>query len=128
MTKENMKQYEDFISGDVYESKSIGNCSNNGVSNRYKELYVVAPYIELADFQKFCNENPRYKVEQFLKLDYEFYNNPRLYEKYCRLEPIDKGNKWNMFGGAYLCSSDSRFKTFVGGCKYPVPILDRYEN
>ena len=48
MTKENMTKYEDFISGDVYESKNIGNCSNNGVSNRYKELYVVAPYIELA--------------------------------------------------------------------------------
>ena len=59
MTKENMKQYEDFISGDVYESKSIGNCSNNGVSNRYKELYVVAPYIELADVQKFCIENTK---------------------------------------------------------------------
>ena len=127
MSKENMKQYEDFISGDVYESKWIGNCSNNGVSNRYKALYVVAQHIELADVQKFCAENPQYKVEQFLKLDYEYYNNPR-YDNYCRLEPIDKGNKWNMFGGAYLCSSDSRFKNFVGGCKYPVPILDRYES
>ena len=127
MSKENMKQYEDFISGDVYESKWIGYCFNIVLSNRYNVLYVVARHIELADVQKFCLENPQYKVEQFLKLDYEFYNNPR-YENYCRLEPINKGNKWNMFGGAYLCSSDSRFKTFVGGCKYPVPILDRYEN
>ena len=71
--------------------------------------------------------NPEYKVEQFLKLDYEFYNNPR-YNNYCRLEPINKGKKWNMFGGAYLCSSDSRFQLFVGGCKYPVPIHDRYES
>ena len=124
MTKENMTQYEDFISGEVYESKGIGNCSNNGVSNRYKELYVVASHIELADVQKFCNENPKYKVEQFLKLDYDFLRS----HGYCRLEPIDKGNKWNMFGGAYLCSSDSRFKEYVGYCKYPVPILDRYEN
>ena len=120
MSKEKMKQYEDFISGEVYESKDIGNCSNNGVSNRYNELFVVAPYIELADVQKFCLENPEYKVEQFLKLDYEFYNNPR-YNNYCR-------KKWNMFGGAYLCSSDSRFQLFVGGCKYPVPIHDRYES
>ena len=29
MTKENMTKYEDFISGDVYESKDMGNCSNN---------------------------------------------------------------------------------------------------
>ena len=72
MTKENMTKYEDFISGDVYESKDMGNCSNNGVSNRYKELYVVAPYIELADVQKFCIENPKYKVEQFLKFSLEF--------------------------------------------------------
>ena len=126
MSKENMILNVDFISGTVFEGKGYGNCSNNGVSNRYKELYVVAPFITLQDVEKFCKENPSYKVEQFLILDYDFYNNPR-YNNYCRLEPLNKGGKWNMFGGTFLYSSDSRFQLFVGGSKYPVPIHDRYE-
>jgi len=117
-----IKQYKDFISGEVYRHGK-SDCTNNGVSARYDSLYVVAEHVTLADVEEFCKENPTYKVEQFVKVDYEFLDS----HNYLRLDPINKGNKWNMFGGNYLASSDSRFKEFVNGSKYPVAIHDRYE-
>lgn len=119
-----IKEFTDFIVGSVYRNSYITtDCTNNGASSKYTRLYVVAKHVQLEDVQELCKENNNYKVEQFFKLDYEFYNS----HNYCRLHPINKGNKWYMFGGNYLASSDSRFKEFVGGCKYPVPILDRHE-
>lgn len=117
----------DYIVGYVYKDTKLGDCTNGGASSKYDTLYVVAEHVTLEDVEKFCNDRPAYSIDQFFKLDYEFYNNPR-YDNYCRLEPINKGDKWYMFGGNYLCSCDSRFKEFVGGCKYPVPILDRCES
>ena len=120
-----IKEFTDFMQGSVYKDSYITtDCTNNGASSKYNRLYVVASYVQLADVEEFCKDNPSYKVEQFFKLDYEFYSD----HKYCRLEPIDKGNKWYMFGGNYLASSDSRFKEFVRGCKYPVAIHDRHES
>ena len=118
-----IKEFSDFISGEVYKFP-LGECTNNGVSSRYKTLYVVSEETTLAEVEKFCNENPSYNIEQFFKVDYDFYDRM----DYIRLDPLNKGNKWNMAGGNYLFSLDSRFKEFVCGCKYPVPIHDRYED
>lgn len=121
-----IKLYQDFMSASVYKDSTLGDCTNGGASSKHDNLYVVAKHVTLKDVEEFCKENPAYTVEEFFKLDYDFYNNSH-YGHYCRLEPINKGNKWYMFGGNYLATSDSRFKDFVGGCKYPVPIHDRTE-
>ena len=31
------------LSVDIYESKNIGNCSNNGISNRFRTAYIICP-------------------------------------------------------------------------------------
>lgn len=119
-----IKEFHDFIQGYVYREADGSDCTNGGVSSKYRRLYVVAEHVTLQDVQELCKENNYYTVDQFLKLDYDFLGS----NGYCRLEPINKGGKWNMFGGNYLISSDSRFKEYVGYCKYPVPILDRFES
>lgn len=119
-----IKEFTDFIAGSVYKNSYItADCTNNGASSKYTQLYVVAKHVQLADVVELCKENTNYKIDQFFKLDYEFYFN----HNYHRLQPINKDDRWSMFGGNYLASSDSRFKEFVECCEYPVPILDRYE-
>ena len=117
----------DFITGDVFRDSS-GDCTNGGASSKYDKLYVVAEHVTLEDVQQLCKDRPAYNIDQFFKLDYNFYNqiNP-IFKGYCRLKPLANPNRWYMHGGNYLGSCDSRFKNFVGGCKYPVPILDRWE-
>ena len=123
-TKE-LKLNVDFINGYIYKDNTLkSDCTNNGASSRFDRLYVVAEHVTVEQVEELCKNNPYYNIDQFFKLDYEFYYS---HDNYCRLQPLNKGNKWYMFGGNYLASSDSRFKEYVKGCKYPIPILDRYE-
>ena len=119
-----IKLFTDFISGDVLRNADGRDCTNGGASSKFEQLYVVARHVELQDVIQLCEENKHYRIEQFFKLDYEFHATNR---GYCRLKPVYSLGKWYMFGGNYLKSSDSRFKEFVGGCLYPIPILDRTE-
>lgn len=118
-----LHEYTDFINGYVYKFP-LGECTNNGASSKFDRLYVVSEEVTLPEVIKLCSNNPVYHLAQFFKVDYDFYDRTG----YVRLDPINKGGKWNMAGGNYLYSSDSRFKDFVCGNKYPVPIHDRFEN
>lgn len=131
--KENdmIKEFTDFMKGYVMRDADGSDCTNGGASSKYNRLYVVAEHVTLKDVEEFCkSENERlkgvrvYNVDEFFKPDYDFLHS----HNYVRLEPINKGKKWYMAGGNYLQSCDSRFKEFVGGCKYPVPIHDRTES
>lgn len=101
----------------IYESKSIGNCSNNGISSRYKEVLLICEdgFIDIDE------ENP---PENLVKLvtRHLFGRDYKHLEPY---NPISKGNVGYMAGGCYCGSSDSRFHRISD---YPLPLHDRQES
>lgn len=123
-----IKEYKDFMAGYVYRCP-LGDCTNGGASSKWDRLYVVRRGVTLRDVEEFCFSNSGYDVEQFFVVDYDFYEskNP-VFAGYVRLLPLVKRpGAVKMAGGNYLESCDSRFKNFVCGCEYPVPIHDRWE-
>lgn len=103
----------------VFESKSIGNCSNNGVSSRYKELILI-PNDYCPDIPKLFHSEDEHKLIHII--------GRRIGERvYYHAESVNKlkGNEMKngpMFGGTFIHTSDSRFPF-----DYPIPLHDRFE-
>jgi hypothetical protein len=102
------------ISADIFESKSFGNCSNHGLSTRFKSVLLMHPY-------------------GHIEIDTE-----DLPENFCRIKEMSLGGKTYLYaephsksehlgwmsGGCLVYSSDSRFHEFSD---YPLVLHDRQE-
>lgn len=93
-------------------------CTNNGVSSRYRDLLVICPdgYINVD------MDNPPENLVQVVKR--------RLFgQDIYHVEPwvSPKGAGW-MMGGNYAASCDSRFSRLIGGMYGAVAIHDRQES
>ena len=117
-----ISEFKDFMTGNVLTYKDGRDCSNNGISSRSSILCVVRENVTLEEIKEFCSKNDFYEVEMFFKVDSKFFNS----HGYVRLLPVNRRGG-EMAGGNYLYSYDSRFRNFVCGCEYPVPIHDRVE-
>lgn len=97
----------------IYESKRIGNCSNNGISSRYKEILLLNP----RGFIDVDMDNPPENLCEFVERNLfgEEANFIRPYKK-------AEGAGW-MDGGCIIDSSDSRFPS-----RHPVRLHDRDES
>ena len=98
----------------IYGSQDVGNCSNNGISERYKTVYAYCPDGNLEFDLDHLPEN-------FVNLEITQFGCRALK----RFSPANRGGRWNMFGGAFVWSCDSRFRLNFG--EYPIPLHDRYE-
>ncbi|EQB4341423.1 hypothetical protein ACYJ2U_001807 [Clostridium botulinum] len=102
---------KDIVKGlrcDILTNKSMGDCTNNGISSKHDNLILISeniPKISEAE-----------DITQCVKLDF--------YKNYVRCKPIILKNKWYMNGGNFLYSCDSRFREIS---QYPIPIHDRIE-
>ncbi|WP_162250088.1 MULTISPECIES: hypothetical protein [unclassified Bradyrhizobium] len=98
----------------IYDS-SLGNCSNDGVSARYTEVCIVnvdGPF-------KPSEETPGVRLIK--------RNTGNVV-----CVPIDLDDRWTMFGGAFVYTSDSRFAQAVEKLSgynhsFPVALHDRVE-
>ena len=101
---------------EIYEGKSIGNCSNDGISARYKDILLIHEegYIDV-DLDN-PPENACKVVTRFLFGRYYKHIEP--------LKPVEKGNVGYMAGGSFAYCCDSRFGDISD---YPLPIHDRQE-
>ena len=81
----------------VYKDSVCGDCSNNGISARYKEVYVACP----DGNEKIDLDNP---PENFVVPEIRHFG----FGDYIRLNPANNKGRWNMFGGAFVWSCDSR--------------------
>ena len=108
----------------IYQSKDIGNCSNNGISSRCKSVTLVgggSPQI----FEP-CEDRPAVIIvnrkigsRDYLTA-YPAIKNP---ETGCwEIAPVPAGSVGWMAGGTFIYGSDSRFRF-----DYPVPLHDRSE-
>lgn len=102
------------LSCSIFENKHIGNCSNEGISSKFREVYVICPdgncVIDL--------DNPPENLVEFEFKDFGF-------TKHMRFKPYKTDGKWYMFGGSFVWTGDSRFRERFGD--YPIPLFDRNE-
>ena len=98
----------------IFEDKKIGNCSNNGISSRYKEVLLVCE----TGFIEVDENNP---PENLVKL----VTRHLFGRDYKHIEPVARptGCGW-MSGGTLVYSCDSRFRELS---EYPLSFHDRQE-
>ena len=103
------------ISVEIFRSAKT-DCSNNGISNRFKEVLIPCEdgFIEVDE------KNPPENLCKVVLRDLGFC-------QYVHVEPWEKakGAGW-MYGGTIVDTSDSRFRR-VTGIDYPVHLHDRDE-
>jgi hypothetical protein len=102
------------ILGHIYDSP-LGNCSNGGVSAKHTQVCVV-------------NVDGPFEPTQ----DAPAVRLIKLSTGNLVCVPVGLEDKWTMFGGAYVCTSDSRFTGAVErlSCynhSFPVALHDRVE-
>ncbi|HDY87868.1 MAG TPA: hypothetical protein ENH82_07105 [bacterium] len=106
----------------IFESKSIGNCSNNGISARCKEVTLLGVKRLNGDFEPMPAIFEPDKDHLPVVIEERIPCGKLYYSAY----PCDReGNQENgyfMFGGCYIKTSDSRFPF-----DYPIPLHDRTE-
>jgi hypothetical protein len=92
---------------EVYASKSIGDCTNGGISSKYNTLTLVGDGVP--EIFEETEDRPAIFLRQHMG-DYI---------------AVPKTEKWTMMGGNFLYSCDSRFRQLVSGS--PIRIHDRIE-
>lgn len=104
------------LSVEIFTS-SIGNCSNHGISSRFREILIPCEdgpiYVD--------EENPPENLCKIVKRDLGFC-------EHIHVEPWNKPNGagW-MYGGTVVDSSDSRWHRATG-INYPLHLHDRCES
>ena len=98
-------------------------CTNGGESSKFGQLYVFTHRMSRNAALLYIKEkglNPAQCVQ--------IENRKPCGEDYFDAIPLAPGrrDKWHMFGGNFIFSSDGRFSE-VTGSRYPLPIHDRIE-
>ena len=126
-----IEMFVDFLPCDVFRNadRSFGDCTNNGVSARFTELYLCKDYVTEDDVIEYCEaKNCLSEVERFVKTETriicgkEYKNIKLVFEGRQKIRGLLGG----MAGGNILYTSDSRWEK-ITGCSYPLTIHDRYE-
>lgn len=99
----------------IFEDKRIGNCSNHGISARFKEILLIHPRGHIV-----YNENEL--PENVCKIVTRRWGDGSVYR---HGEPVRPPTHvgW-MYGGACVDSPDSRFSEIS---RYPLRLHDRQE-
>ena len=123
--EERRREKEFVISAEVYAGKhdSACECSNGGCTAHYRDLYVFAEKISLTAVLLYIYKED---LDPFQCVQME--NRRPCGEDYYNAVPVlpSLRKKWHMCGGAYIYTSDSRFRE-VTGMHYPVSVHDRIE-
>lgn len=98
----------------IYEDKSIGNCSNNGISSRFREVLLICD----SGFINIDENNP---PENLCKI----VTRNIFGREHKHIEPVARptGVGW-MAGGSICYTCDSRFRELS---QYPLCLHDRQE-
>lgn len=97
----------------ILESKSIGNCSNGGLSSKVETVTLVDPAVD-GPFEP-DTEAPEVKLVRR-----NIGGRPYVHAE--PVVPVKPGNVGYCFGGTYISTSDSRFPA-----DYPIPLHDRQD-
>lgn len=104
----------------IFQAKDFPNCSNNGISSRYKDLILV-PNEFFPDVPKIFGTEDEDKLIHIVgrRIGNDIYYHAESVNK----SDKNKGMNGPMFGGQFIYCSDSRFPL-----PYPVMLHDRCES
>lgn len=109
----------------VYEHKfelfPDSDCTNGGISSRYKTLYLLCEDQEKAQKEPWNWSKVDENDERLIKI----VRSTPCGRPYIHAEPVNDPNRREvgyMFGGNFIYTSDSRFPE-----NYPIPLHDRSE-
>ncbi len=125
-----MKIGVDYLYCDIYKHKGH-DCSNGGLSSKYDDVILFNENKNFEDIVAFCSMNS-INIEKACIVVSRIIGT----EVYKHIVPILENNdkKWTMFGGSYISTSDSRFRSIINTNKtflkhnIPVSLHDRVEN
>lgn len=110
----------------IYNNQFFSKCSANGISERYKEALIICKGVVEID-----TENLEKKSLPVIQLVEKKLCGETVYIAKVVFDPdfpkLNHSEKWAMMGGAFIYSSDSRFREmfpFYGA----IPLHDRYED
>jgi hypothetical protein len=113
------------ISVGILDNKWLGNCSNDGISDRFNKVMLIngAAWDAMSDPEKLkLREEESFPLVRTVERKIGG-------EVYIHAEPVDPpppGFRGWMAGGAFLKCSDSRYRD-VAGINYPISLHDRME-
>lgn len=106
----------------VYRDRSIGDCTNHGVTSRHDRMYLFS-FCSREEAIVYCEEHGFDPDECLMLVKRELWNEDHSYA-----EPLVKGKGCQSFGGHFIYTSDSRlYKTAGLRTALPIPVHDRYE-
>lgn len=111
------------VSVGIYGDRSLGDCTNGGLTSKIHSawMFIDCSRDEAIRYCKKNNMDPDFQLllvrRKLAWLDNADY-----------VEPLTKPEgKWNMFGGNFVYTSDSRFREYTGS-SLPLPVHDRFED
>jgi len=127
------RQFQDYFTAYVYKNKN-NDSSNGGLSSRHDQVIIFRSELSIPYIVEIIKQD-NLDIDKCVQAVY------RKQIEYVHLEPISAHvdvdtihsekieyiDKWCMFGGCYVSSSDSRFKECVHQVKYPISLHDRIE-
>lgn len=108
----------------VYKDQSLGDCSNNGATNRYDRIIIFSEDTKNTEVYDYIERNIEPQDKCF-RVETIWRGQPNEYK---RAVPVFKNGKCWMAGGCFGYTSDSRFTDVTGGLHYPISIHDRTED
>ena len=112
------------VSINIYKSP-LGDCTNEGASSKFNELYLFSEDSKLDEIIKYINDK-HINWEQCFRVE-----TIDIYGVYKRAKPalrhLYKGLVGPMAGGNYGFTSDARYWEVTDGLRYPISIHDRFE-
>lgn len=114
------------LSVEVFRSADGSDCTNGGISSRFRHLLVACPdgpHIVDTDVAipiNFCRIRKRYICGK------DVYDiRPAAVDEYGDI--VDRGGRWYMMGGNFGYTCDSRLSDMAGGLHTAIPVHDRCE-
>ena len=112
-----------YIKANVFRDADGRDCTLNGETSRFNELYVSTLRMS-RNAALLLIEERHLDAAQCVQME----NRNPCGEDYFNAVPLAEGrrDKWHMMGGNFIYTSDSRFVE-VTHCRYHVPVHDRIE-
>lgn len=104
----------------VYRAADGRDCTGDGITSKISSAWLFYD-ATIDEIVQYCEDNNIDFEEQLM------LNKRMLFgEKHFFAEPVCKMKGSQMFGGNYVCTSDSLFREVIGDYK-PLPVHDRFE-
>ena len=103
---------------------SLGDCSNNGISARYDSLTLFDEDWTKDEIEEYLLSHPTIERETCIQVETLWRGSSNEFKRANVVFPRTDAEGLYVASGNYVGTSNSVFNEI---CKYPIPLLDRFE-